>query len=136
MVSPRRVLAVTAGLILTGMVVGALCAGVALALVMAARGQWRAVFDPALWALAAAVGGAIGSVAAPLMSWLFLRRVPLGRAIVQTALGTIIGGAVTFPMFLGPLGGALLGFSAAALRLFVVTRVPERRRLRLGDPPA
>jgi F0F1-type ATP synthase assembly protein I len=58
-----------------------------------------------------------------------MRHVPLWRAIAETALGTLIGYAVGwfFPVVLGgmpaaPLIFALLGFTAAAVRLRVTRR--------------
>lgn len=140
-ISPLRVLAVTAGLVLTGGLVGGLCGAATLALVLAVMGEGKAAVDPGLLSIAAAFGAVVGAVFAPLMSWLFLRHVPLGRAIVQTALGTIIGGAIGFvlPTFtiLGlavpsVLWCGLLGFSAATLRLRLVTPRPERDQLPSG----
>jgi len=67
-------------------------------------------------------------VGAPLLGWALLRCVPLGRAILVTAIGTFIGAIVgeflnpfnpyahTIP---GVIGGALLGFviSGGGLRI-------------------
>src|SRR4051812_9754400 len=41
---------------------------------------------------AAMVGALFGGVLLPLTAWLFLRRVPLGLAVLGTAVGTIVGG--------------------------------------------
>ena len=45
-------------------------------------------------AVGAASGAALGAVLAPLTSWVFLRRVPLGAALLQTAVGTTVGAAI------------------------------------------
>lgn len=56
------------------------------------------------WAVAFLVGGVwgafFGAVLAPIVAWLFLRRVSFGRAIVQTGAGILIGliaGAIVAP---------------------------------------
>ncbi len=68
MVSIKRVLAVTAGLILTGVVVGAACGGIAIALVVVLGGDWRSVLRPGLWTLGGVVGAVIGAIVAPAMT--------------------------------------------------------------------
>jgi hypothetical protein len=76
----------------------------------------------------APIGACLGAVLAPIVGWIFLRRIPAHRAIRQTALGTLLGiavGAVVKPDF-----GVLLpfaGFLAAAVQLWVSAR-------RLGKP--
>ena len=129
-----RILAVTAGLSAAGIVVGALCAAATLAMVLVVQDGLRSFFDPELdgiFGVVAAAGAAVGAVAAPALAWGLLRRVPLGRAVVWTALGTVAGaglGTWTLPLhhFLVPvpsvLVGALLGFvaSGVALRLRAV----------------
>jgi len=64
----------------------------------------------------------------PAIGWLFLRRASLGRAIGETASGTLIGitiGALfhTATLF------ALLGFLIAAGRLWAATRPAAARDL-------
>ncbi|MGH7528136.1 MAG: hypothetical protein ACREMX_15685 [Gemmatimonadales bacterium] len=132
MISVKRVLAVTAGLVLTGVVVGAACGGIAIALVAVLSGDWRSALRPGLWTLGGVVGAVIGAVVAPVMSWLLLRHVPLGRAILQTAVGTILGGALGLRLTTNPFVAAVAGFSAAAVRLAFVTR-RSRRQLESGD---
>ena len=121
-----RALVVTLGLTVTGALVGAVCGGVAPAVVAVAAGDWRDLLRPGFWVIGGIVGAAIGAVVAPVMSWLLLRRVPLGAAIGQTAAGTIAGGILGL-IAGAPLIGAVSGFMAAAVRLSVVER---RRRLR------
>jgi len=58
-----------------------------------------------------------------MVGWLFLRRVPLARAIGQTAFGALLGigaSAIVLPGFAVPF--ALAGFLVAAIRLWIVAR--------------
>ncbi len=116
-----RILVVTGALALTGAVVGALCGvlGVTLALlpVTGLRG-----FDAGIFALAAPLGGGVGAVTTPLIAWVLLRNVPLGRAILQCALGTVAGGVLAswtnfHNPFFTPVVGAIIGFTVAATHL-------------------
>lgn len=121
----RRIASVTAGLAFTGALIGAVL-GALLLIVWALRmGAAADVPDAAL--LGGAVGAGLGAVLTPITAWVFLRRVPLGRAMAETAVGTVIGAAAG--LVLGSVGwepgaglpagvvGALIGFLAAALRL-------------------
>jgi hypothetical protein len=91
----------------------------------------------------AGVGAGLGAVLAPITAWTFLRRVPLGRALAQTAIGTTLGAAVglvvggfglaTFNSLPAGLVGALIGFLAAAIRLRFATRVASGTAA--GGPP-
>jgi hypothetical protein len=125
MISPGRVVLVTVGLGLSGIVLGGAAAGIALAIAALLHGDGRSVFDPFIWMVGGIIGGVLGAVTAPVMSWLLLRRVSLGRALLQTMVGAIVGGVIgTFlvaPPF-APLWAAFAGYTAAALRLYLVTR--------------
>ena len=75
------------------------------------------------------VGSAIGGILSPVTTWLFLRRVPLWRASVETAAAATLGFMITqllsmnLPLdLLGSLGFALL----AAARLKFASRKRER----------
>ncbi len=123
-ISPKRVLAVTAGLL----GVGALC-GTALGAIIVGAFLLRygpTDSPPEIWpalGFGAGVGAVFGAVLTPLLAWIFLRRVPLGRAIVETSIGILAG--VALAMIFAPtywLGAALLGFLTAGVRLFVVSR--------------
>lgn len=138
-ISPLRALLVTLGLVAAGGLVGAACGALAFALVLAVVGG---PLEPGLLAIGGAFGAVTGTVVAPLVSWLLLRHVPLGRAIVQTALGTILGGAIGF--FLPVLGlgfaivpgflwGGLVGLTAAAVRLKLTTPSTPAARIESGD---
>ena len=128
----RRILAVTAGLSITGFILGAALG----ALLFGAASMIAAGFAPdlALPVLRAALGcGILGLVLAPLAAWTLMRHVPLWRALGETALGTALGGIAgylvppdswPFPFpFVPPLLFALLGFVLAALRLRITHRV-------------
>lgn len=122
--SVPRILGVTAALALVGVFCGALLGGVTAVVSLGlggggeGLGGWRIVF-----ALGAAIGAGFGAVLAPLLAWIFLRRVSIGRAIAETFLGVLIGigiGAIVKPAFCGLF--ALAGFGAAGIRLWIVTR--------------
>jgi hypothetical protein len=80
----------------------------------------------------AAYGAMLGSVLAPITAWTFLRRVPIGKALMHATIGTTIGtvlglildrtGGGSIAFFPAGLAGALLGFLAAAIRLRFATR--------------
>jgi hypothetical protein len=81
--------------------------------------------------LGAMAGAGAGIVGAPALAWGLLRRVPLGRAILVTGLGTIVGAvvgellnpfnpyALTIP---GVIAGGLAGFLTAGVALRLITR--------------
>jgi hypothetical protein len=120
-VSPARVAAVTGGLALAGAVAGAVVADLVLAGGILITDGPAAVLRQWRWyGFGALAGGVCGVVLGPLAAWLFLRRVPLGRAVLETSIGSAVGTAVG--LLLGPtiatvLGGALVGLLASALRL-------------------
>jgi hypothetical protein len=129
-VSPGRVVVVTVGLTLTGVVLGGAAAGIALAILMLLHGKPHALFDPFFWIGGGIVGGVLGAVVAPVMSWLLLRPVSLGKALLQTMVGAIAGGvigAIMLPAdFMAPLWGAFGGYTAAAVRLRFKAQPPGR----------
>ena len=109
--SLTRAVVVTLALCVTGAVCGAVLGGIAL-MIDVSRGP--GVLGLRDVAVAFGVGGlwgaVFGVVLAPIFAWLFLRRVSLGRAIAQTAFGTMAGlvvGALVDPSasFLFGLGG-------------------------------
>ena len=133
--TPRRlprVTAVTAGLLLTGALVGA-------ALAVGVLGIVGLVVDgpggyPYIWGaygLAAAFGAFIGGVGLPLVAWGWLRHVALGRVVFETGIGTMLGGLVgMLASGLRPLPsllGALAGFLVAAIQLRVRRPVARAR---------
>ncbi len=118
----RRILTITAALAAVGAVVGGVLGGLLVGLIEAFPRPWR--WTPTALLIGAAFGGAVGFVLAPVAAWALMRRVPIWRAIVDTAIGTTIGvglGMVFEPTFrvvaLSPLVLGVVGFAAAALRL-------------------
>jgi hypothetical protein len=84
-----------------------------------------AIDVPFAVALGGTFGALVGGVTAPLMGWTLLRRVPFGRAIFGTAMGTLLGaGAGTV---LGhPAIGGVAGYGMASAALFLVYRHRDR----------
>jgi hypothetical protein len=73
------------------------------------------------------VGTVMGTVLAPLAAWTLMRRVPLWRAIAETAAGTIIGTLVGFILVpTSPPLVSVAGFVVAAIRLRVSTSRSRR----------
>jgi hypothetical protein len=133
--SAERVVAVTAGLALTGALAGALCATVAVTVIVFIETKSAFIFSADFFRLVgmvAAVGAAMGIVAAPALAWGLLRRVPLGRAILVTCVGTIIGvvlGEMLFPLnpYRNVIPGAILGGWSGFLLAGVALRVHSGR---------
>jgi hypothetical protein len=130
-----RITAVTASIALIGAIIGGVIGGVLLTVAsFVAPGTTSDQLSVAL--IGTLFGAATGAVLAPLTAWVFLRRVPLGRAIAHTAVGATIGATLglVIPMFglwrLGGLAGGtmligtLVGFLVAAVRLRLKTRAP------------
>ena len=87
-----RVLAGSIGLAAGGAIAGALAGVAVAALVATVVATSRAALDLGLLAIGAAFGAPLGAVLFPIAGWLLMRRVPLGRALLGTAGGTIAGG--------------------------------------------
>jgi hypothetical protein len=58
------------------------------------------------------------------MGWTLLRRVPLGRAIIGTGVGTILG-AVLGTIVDAPAIGGVVGYAIASLGLYATHRKPR-----------
>jgi hypothetical protein len=126
---------ITAVLALGGAVVGGLATAILISLLLVAYhyspfGPDRAFFL-GFTGIAAAFGALCGGVLAPSAGWLLLRRVPLARAAIGTAVGTIFGGALgewlapLNPYAVGVPGilvGAVCGFTLSALLLSLISR--------------
>lgn len=121
MTRARRIGAVTAGLALTGVVAGAVLGGIILtAVVLAGDSHPTAASVLFLFPVGAIFGASVGAVLAPIATWTLLRRIPLGRAIAEAAIGTVLGAAVGAPIpFVGPILGGIGGFVLGVLRLRV-----------------
>lgn len=123
--APARVTGVAAGLVLTGAGCGALL-GTAVLWAVFTLGPHPApdVDLPLAAVLGGSFGLLVGAVATPLLGFGLLRAVPLWRAVLEPAVGTLVG-AVLGGLGTGhPALGGLAGCAAAALRL------------RLAFPPA
>ena len=137
-----RVAAITVSIAAIGAVIG----GVLGAALLAVWGLGLGPQAPILprEGFGAAVGAGLGAVLAPITAFAFLRRVPLGRALAQTSIGTTLGAAVGlgFDAFglapsTWPAGflGALLGFLVAAIRLRFAARTPRAEAGIQGSGP-
>lgn len=90
----RRILAVTAGLLALGATAGALAGALAAMLAGATSFRTLSWYDLDLLFLGAAIGAPLGAILLPVAGWLLMRHVPLGRALLGTMAGTVIGGFV------------------------------------------
>jgi hypothetical protein len=126
----KRILLVTAGLMMAGAVFGAVVGALLVVLLGPLAGWWD--MPPTGFLVGGARLGAIyGAVLGPLGAWLLMRDVPLGLAVGGTAFGTVLGGVAAFVVDLpGPslFYAPVAGFTLAALALRV--RARRRRRLR------
>lgn len=99
-----RIIAVTVGLIVGGAIAGALAGGIAFSLVLVLGGGPGFSLDA--FTIAAVFGAPLGAVAAPILAWLLLRRVSLGRMFVACGGGTMLGAVIGW--FATPLGGNVI----------------------------
>ena len=126
-----RIVAVTLGLVAVGAAVGALAGAAVAALVVAVLEGPRAALYPELLRFGVTFGAPLGAVLLPLAGWLLMRHVPLGRALLGTAAGTVAGGLLGWFLPVGPnqiartLVAGVIGFVLAvlALRRSAATRV-------------
>ena len=118
-----RIVALTLGLVGVGAAVGAIAGATVAALVVAVLESPRAALYPELLRLGATFGAPLGAVLFPLAGWLLMRHVPLGRALLGTAAGTVAGGLVGWFVPVGPdriartLIAGIVGFVLAVLAL-------------------
>ncbi len=68
------------------------------------------------------VGAAVGAVGAPAITWLLLRHVPLHRAIMFCALGTVVGEAIGVVVLRQIVIGGCVGFVIAAIAMRIAYR--------------
>jgi hypothetical protein len=114
-ISPKRVVVVGLGLVVTGAAVGSVCGVVALSLLLGVGGRLP---DAGLALVAGVFGGVLGAVLGPAAGFSILRHVPLGKAIGWTAVGAVVGGLLGAPLSMGLILGPVVGFGAAALALY------------------
>jgi predicted acyltransferase len=131
----RRVLIVLAGLVVVGAIAGGLCALLAINLSLLLEGPYDGPIRLDAVSLkfgAFVMGAALGAVLTPLASFLFLRKVPLGRAIAACAFGTMLGAVAgdriwgfnpyDADLTPGVVQGAFLGFLVTNLALWLLYR--------------
>lgn len=127
-VSPARVAGVTAGLAVAGAVSGAVVADVVLGIaLLVTQGPLSVFRDPFVYMVGALVGAGCGLICGPIAAWTLLRRVPLGRAILEPSIGAAIGGALGLFLakpggIFAPIIGAVAGLLVAAIRLRIEYR--------------
>ena len=122
-----RVVCVTAGLMGAGIVCGGLAGTAAFAAVSLAAGE--RLWWEWLW-IGLFFGAPLGGVAAPVLSWLLLRQVPLGQMFLVCSIGTAIGGAggwFTGTTLESAVSRALLGAFVACLVAAIVLRARMQR---------
>lgn len=90
--STTRILAVTAVLLAFGAAFGALAAVAAAAIGFPITGQTFDQQGMSVLPLVAGAGAVLGAPLLPVTMWLFLRRVPLGLALLGTFVGAVAGG--------------------------------------------
>jgi hypothetical protein len=118
-ISPKRVVVVGLGLIVTGAAVGGVCGVVALSVLLGVSGMLP---DANLALIAGLFGGALGAVLGPAAGFSILRHVPLGKAIGWTAVGAILGGLLGVPLSMGTILGPVVGFGVASIALYASVR--------------
>src|SRR2546423_14681272 len=121
---PARIAAVTTGLMGAGAVCGAVTGIWSLGLVMSISGP---LAIDVLLVFGGMVGAVLGAIAAPILGWSLLRRVPFGRMLAVCSAGTPIGGAVGSFTTPQPLNFCASGSLGAANRSLVAASNPASR---------
>jgi hypothetical protein len=123
MARAERIVTLTLGLSAAGAIVGASAGALALLLALMLSGMPVAISDLFVFAIPASVGAFLGALLTPIAAWMLLRRVPLGRAFMGLAAGTIVGGVLawfslsSWDSIEGAVLGAVVGFVVAAVGL-------------------
>jgi MFS family permease len=120
----RRVAVVAVALAGVGAVVGGVLGAALVGAITIKHGLWRDALGPG-----AAFGALVGAVLAPIAAFTLMRRVPIWRAIAETAVGTVAGAALGMllqPTFTGFFASEIflgvVGFAVAAVRLRVTQK--------------
>jgi hypothetical protein len=122
---PVRVVVVTVGLALAGAAFGGLAGVTALATVMVLRGDVAYFSELFALEIAGEAGAALGLISAPLVVWVMLRRVSLGRVFLWLTPGAALGGVLGWFAFssldvvFGPTIAAFAGFMTSAVALSI-----------------
>jgi hypothetical protein len=116
-----RIVALTIGLVGAGLMFGAIAGGTSFALVGVLTGEAISI-EP--FEIGAIFGAPLGAITAPILSWLLLRHVPLGKMFLVCSVGAALGGIVGWfattaggNIMLNPLVGAFVGCVIAAIAL-------------------
>lgn len=120
-VSPARVTLVALGLVPAGAVAGFVAGALGVSIWVGVTEGIAHAFSPGAWLVAGAIGAGLGAVLLPLAGFTLLRRAPLGRVLLETILGTALGGAigaVLSPFGAGWFTGALAGFALSVGHLW------------------
>jgi hypothetical protein len=126
-----RIAAVTGGLLVAGAIAGAIAADAAFVIAQVIEGGVLSLIGLEPLIFVGALGALLGGVLLPITAWLFLRRVPIGLAVLGTLLGTVVGGALGWILFSGAdqirggLAGAFAGFALSALLLRLLASAPR-----------
>lgn len=136
-----RIVCVTAGLVGAGAVFGGIAGAAALWIVFALSGAFI-VNQAGVLMLAVYTGIPLGAVGLPVMTWVLLRRVALGRVIVLSVAGTVVGGVLGASLsgdqsgrglqhalerfIIGGVMGAVVGFVATAVLMWLAVRRSPR----------
>jgi hypothetical protein len=125
----RRILAITAGLVVFGAVAGAIAGALVAMLGVAIRWGPFDAADLSLAAVGAGFGAPLGAVLLPAAGWLLMRHVPLGRAMLGTTLGTVAGGLIgwVFPSPMDQINRTLLAGLLGFVLAVVLLRLASRR---------
>ena len=113
-----------------GVLFGALAGGTAFTTVGLLAGEGISTES---FGIGAIFGAPLSAITAPLLSWLLLRHVPLGKMFLVCSIGTGIGGVVGWfgtteggDIMRNPLMGAFVGCLIAAVGLWWRVRVPRK----------
>ena len=125
----RRILAITAGLVVFGAFAGAIAGALVAMVGVAIRWGPFDAADLSLAAVGAGFGAPLGAVLLPAAGWLLMRHVPLGRAMLGTTLGTVAGGLIgwVFPSPMDQINRTLLAGFLGFVLAVVVLRLASRR---------
>jgi len=88
----QRIVEVTMLLVFGGAALGSLTGTICLMLLfLPSIQEWRAGYGAFFLAMGTFAGAPLGALAAPLLGWSVLRRIPVGRAVLVTPCGTLVG---------------------------------------------